>query len=73
MPAVNAFALYAGMALLMDFLLQMTCFIALLSLDTARQEVSTLKIPKMLALQQRKKCETNSDLPNLLQLVERSF
>jgi hypothetical protein len=40
MPAVKAFALYAGMALLLDFLLQMTCFIGLFSLDTARQEVN---------------------------------
>lgn len=39
MPAVKAFALYAGMALLLDFMLQMTCFIGLFSLDTARQEV----------------------------------
>lgn len=40
MPAVKAFALYAGMALLLDFFLQMTCFIALFSLDSTRQEVS---------------------------------
>ena len=40
MPAVRAFALYAGMALLLDFLLQITCFIGLLSLDTSRQEVN---------------------------------
>ena len=38
MPAVSAFALYAGMALLIDFFMQITCFIALISLDTARQE-----------------------------------
>ena len=38
MPAVRAFALYAGMALLIDFFMQITCFIALISLDTARQE-----------------------------------
>ena len=37
MPAVRAFALYAGAALLVDFLLQVTCFVALLSLDTRRQ------------------------------------
>ncbi|XP_044253675.1 NPC intracellular cholesterol transporter 1 isoform X1 [Tribolium madens] len=37
MPAVRAFALYAGMALLFDFLLQITCFVSLLSLDTIRQ------------------------------------
>lgn len=38
MPAVRAFALYAGMALLFDFLLQITCFVSLLTLDTRRQE-----------------------------------
>ncbi|XP_034244049.1 NPC intracellular cholesterol transporter 1 isoform X2 [Thrips palmi] len=37
MPAVKAFALYAGMALFIDFLFQITCFVSLLSLDTARQ------------------------------------
>ncbi|XP_034834594.1 NPC intracellular cholesterol transporter 1 isoform X1 [Maniola hyperantus] len=37
MPAVRAFALYAGAALLVDFLLQVTCFVALLALDTKRQ------------------------------------
>jgi len=40
MPAVRAFALYAGMALLIDFLLQITCFVSLLALDTRRQAVS---------------------------------
>jgi Niemann-Pick C1 protein len=38
MPAVRAFALYAGMALLIDFFMQITCFIALIALDMARQE-----------------------------------
>ncbi|XP_077294393.1 Niemann-Pick type C-1a isoform X2 [Arctopsyche grandis] len=37
MPAVRAFALYAGMALLIDFLLQITSFVSLLALDTLRQ------------------------------------
>lgn len=37
MPAVRAFALYAGMALIIDFLLQITCFVSLLALDTVRQ------------------------------------
>lgn len=36
MPAVKAFALYAGFALLVDFLLQITCFVSVLSLDTKR-------------------------------------
>lgn len=38
MPAVYAFALYAALALLLDFILQMTCFVALLSLDAKRIE-----------------------------------
>lgn len=40
MPAVRAFALYAGMALLLDFLFQITCFVSLLTLDMERQRVS---------------------------------
>lgn len=38
MPAVKAFALYAALAVLMDFVLQMTAFVALLSLDARRQD-----------------------------------
>lgn len=38
MPAVKSFALYAAMAVLMDFVLQMTAFVALLSLDARRQD-----------------------------------
>lgn len=38
MPAVRAFALYAGMALMIDFLMQITCFVAVISLDMRRQE-----------------------------------
>ncbi|XP_054719503.1 NPC intracellular cholesterol transporter 1-like [Uloborus diversus] len=44
MPAVHAFALYAGLALLIDFLLQISCFVAILSLDAAREESGRLDI-----------------------------
>ncbi|GFU25408.1 NPC intracellular cholesterol transporter 1 [Nephila pilipes] len=44
MPAVHVFALYSGLALFIDFLLQMTCFVALLSLDVAREESGRLDI-----------------------------
>lgn len=40
MPAVHTFSLFAGMAVLIDFLLQITCFVSLLGLDVKRQEVS---------------------------------
>ncbi|XP_054721717.1 NPC intracellular cholesterol transporter 1-like isoform X2 [Uloborus diversus] len=38
MPAVKLFALYAGVALLINFFLQMTCFLCLFTLDVKRQE-----------------------------------
>lgn len=38
MPAVKSFALYAALAVLVDFVLQMTAFVALLSLDARRQD-----------------------------------
>lgn len=40
MPAVQAFAMYAGMSLLINFVLQMTLFVSLFSLDVMREEVS---------------------------------
>jgi Niemann-Pick C1 protein len=39
MPAVKTFALYATVALLLDFLFQITCFVSLLALDDRRYEV----------------------------------
>ncbi|KAK9506477.1 hypothetical protein O3M35_008412 [Rhynocoris fuscipes] len=44
MPAVKAFALYAGMALFLDFLFQITCFVSLLALDTLRQSENRLDV-----------------------------
>lgn len=38
MPAVKTFALYAAVALLLDFLFQITCFVSLLALDDRRYE-----------------------------------
>ncbi|GIX80793.1 NPC intracellular cholesterol transporter 1 [Caerostris darwini] len=44
MPAVRLFALYAGVALLMNFFLQMTCFLGLFILDSRRQEGRRLDV-----------------------------
>ncbi|GIY19433.1 NPC intracellular cholesterol transporter 1 [Caerostris extrusa] len=44
MPAVRLFALYAGVALLMNFFLQMTCFLGLFILDSRRQEGHRLDV-----------------------------
>lgn len=40
MPAVNTFALFATLALLFNIILQMTMFVALLTLDERRYEVN---------------------------------
>jgi Niemann-Pick C1 protein len=40
MPAVKIFSLYAFMAVLIDFLLQITCFVSVLSLDDRRQDMN---------------------------------
>ncbi|XP_006892232.1 PREDICTED: niemann-Pick C1-like protein 1 [Elephantulus edwardii] len=44
MPAVRTFALTSGLAVVLDFLLQMSTFVALLSLDSRRQEASYLDV-----------------------------
>lgn len=44
MPAVRTFSLFAGMAVFLDFLLQITFFVSLLGLDMKRQERSRLDI-----------------------------
>ncbi|XP_076149622.1 NPC intracellular cholesterol transporter 1 [Alosa pseudoharengus] len=44
MPAVRTFSLFAGLAILIDFLLQISCFVSLLGLDVKRQESNRLDI-----------------------------
>lgn len=44
MPAVRMFALYAAVALIINFFLQMTCFLGLFTLDTKRQLDNRLDI-----------------------------
>jgi len=39
MPAVKVFSLYAAMAVLIDFLLQISCFVSILAIDARRHEV----------------------------------
>jgi len=40
MPAVRTFSMFAGLAVFCDFLLQITCFVAVLSLDSRRKETN---------------------------------
>nr|CAB3264418.1 Niemann-Pick C1 protein [Phallusia mammillata] len=40
MPAVRTFSMFAGLAVFCDFLLQITCFVAVLSLDSKRRNAN---------------------------------
>ncbi|XP_065212714.1 NPC intracellular cholesterol transporter 1 homolog 1b isoform X2 [Planococcus citri] len=44
MPCVKAFALYAAVAILMNIILQLTCFVSLLSLDYKRRQNNKLDV-----------------------------
>ena len=45
MPAVKIFSMYAALAVLIDFLLQISTFVALLTLDAKRQvHLDTYKV-----------------------------
>lgn len=44
MPAVRTFSMFAGLAVFIDFLLQISCFVSLLGLDAKRQEGNRLDI-----------------------------
>lgn len=44
MPAVKTFSLYAGMAIFFDFFLQITCFLALFTIDIRREEAGRLEV-----------------------------
>ncbi|XP_060679902.1 NPC intracellular cholesterol transporter 1 [Hemiscyllium ocellatum] len=44
MPAVRTFSLFAGMAVFIDFILQITCFVSLFGLDVQRQESNRMDI-----------------------------
>ncbi|OZJ03637.1 hypothetical protein BZG36_03924 [Bifiguratus adelaidae] len=44
MPAVSSFAMVAAMAVAVDFLLQVTCFVACMTLDAKRAEANRLDI-----------------------------
>ncbi|XP_069475062.1 NPC1-like intracellular cholesterol transporter 1 [Ambystoma mexicanum] len=55
MPAVKTFALNAALAVLLDFLLQMSMFVALVSLDARRQEDDRFDICCCIQMTKKKK------------------
>lgn len=70
MPAVQAFAMYAGMSLLINFVLQMTLFVALFSLDVAREEDSRFDVCCCI---RRSKVEMDSDTRFLHKVFETTY
>ncbi|XP_049521934.1 NPC intracellular cholesterol transporter 1-like isoform X15 [Dermacentor silvarum] len=61
-PAVRIFALYAGVALLINFFLQMTCFLALFTMDTLRQESNRLDLCFCIKASKKSKPSENTSL-----------
>ncbi|XP_030058354.1 NPC1-like intracellular cholesterol transporter 1 [Microcaecilia unicolor] len=71
MPAVRTFALNAALAVLLDFLLQMSMFIALVSLDARRQEDSRFDICCCVKMKEKKVKKASQGL--LLPFMEKFY
>lgn len=71
MPAVKSFALYAALAVLMDFVLQMTAFVALLSLDARRQDANRCEIVCCVTVKKPRPSKPNNGL--LLPLMQKYY
>ncbi|KAI4810317.1 hypothetical protein KUCAC02_019156, partial [Chaenocephalus aceratus] len=62
MPAVRTFSMFAGLAVFIDFLLQISCFVSLLGLDARRQEANRLDIFCCVKLPEGQQAKTDSYL-----------
>ncbi|XP_012683380.2 NPC intracellular cholesterol transporter 1 [Clupea harengus] len=73
MPAVRTFSLFAGLAILIDFLLQISCFVSLLGLDVKRQESNRLDILCCVKLPEGQEQRTDSILFRFFKKVYAPF
>ncbi|MED6267778.1 NPC intracellular cholesterol transporter 1 [Characodon lateralis] len=73
MPAVRTFSLFAGLAVLIDFLLQISCFVSLLGLDAKRQEGNRLDICCCMKLPERQEVKTEGLLFRFFKKVYSPF
>ncbi|XP_072021310.1 NPC intracellular cholesterol transporter 1-like [Amphiura filiformis] len=71
MPAVKAFSLYAATAVFIDFLLQISCFVAVLTLDSARQESNRYDV--MCCISDKKAGQQDKKPGILYQLFEKFY
>lgn len=73
MPAVRTFSLFAGLAVFIDFLLQISCFVSLLGLDAQRQEGNRLDICCCVKLPERQEVKTEGFLFRFFKKVYAPF
>uniref|UniRef100_UPI0037E848A2 NPC intracellular cholesterol transporter 1 n=1 Tax=Semicossyphus pulcher TaxID=241346 RepID=UPI0037E848A2 len=73
MPAVRTFSLFAGLAVFIDFLLQISCFVSLLGLDVKRQETNRLDILCCVKLPEGQETKTDSLLFRFFKKVYAPF
>ncbi|MED6236918.1 NPC intracellular cholesterol transporter 1 [Ataeniobius toweri] len=73
MPAVRTFSLFAGLAVLIDFLLQISCFVSFLGLDAKRQEGNRLDICCCVKLPERQEVKTEGLLFRFFKKVYSPF
>uniref|UniRef100_A0A671XYK0 Niemann-Pick disease, type C1 n=1 Tax=Sparus aurata TaxID=8175 RepID=A0A671XYK0_SPAAU len=73
MPAVRTFSLFAGLAVFIDFLLQISCFVSLLGLDARRQEGNRLDIVCCVKLPEGQETKTDSFLFRFFKKVYAPF
>uniref|UniRef100_A0A1A8RVZ4 Niemann-Pick disease, type C1 n=1 Tax=Nothobranchius rachovii TaxID=451742 RepID=A0A1A8RVZ4_9TELE len=73
MPAVRTFSLFAGLAVFIDFLLQISCFVSLLGMDAKRQEENRLDICWCVKLPERYEAKTDGFLFRFFKKVYAPF
>ncbi|XP_056149784.1 NPC intracellular cholesterol transporter 1 [Lampris incognitus] len=73
MPAVRTFSLFAGLAVFIDFLLQISCFVSLLGLDAKRQEGNRLDIICCVKLSEGQEAKTEGFLFHCFKKVYAPF
>ncbi|KAF0046827.1 NPC intracellular cholesterol transporter 1 isoform X2 [Scophthalmus maximus] len=73
MPAVRTFSLFAGLAVFIDFLLQISCFVSLLGLDARRQEGNRLDIICCVKLPEGQESKTDGFLFRFFKKVYAPF
>uniref|UniRef100_A0AAQ5YGY8 SSD domain-containing protein n=1 Tax=Amphiprion ocellaris TaxID=80972 RepID=A0AAQ5YGY8_AMPOC len=73
MPAVRTFSMFAGLAVFIDFLLQISCFVSLLGLDARRQEGNRLDIICCVKLPEGQETKTDGFLFRFFKKVYAPF